>query len=579
MEEKIGSPALVDISEDLDIKKSESQQYMSVDEILSQYPKLTKVSRITDFNVTKLRKKLENVKGQQDNVEVILDAVEVWGKRAKKDRPLVLMFAGTSGTGKTYTAQQIQDSLSENGYKFVRINMNEYSSEADSWKFLGSSTGYSGSTDDPPIFAARKTSDKLVILFDEIEKAHPRLFTTIMGLMDEGMLSNGRGEQFDFRQCIIIFTTNLAMDRLIVKKRELVGNNISITDQKFQDEVRQILKEAGIRNEICGRIEYVLVYNTFNKKEVAQITLEQIRKKGLEYEIRINRVPQSYLDQIASQCADNNEGARPIKRLVENTIEPVLQDAYSSEQMDAERYYDFNEQLELVPSVENSLSSLDSFYHESNEQSTSEVEEEQISQIEINTEPYFANGYNYDDYRKAMGLLILDDGEAYGSALLISSDGYIMTCEHCTDAQKIIFKKDDDKIEYSASVVYKNKDYDIAILKIDVVDMPYLQITNSMRPLKVGSEIVILGYPEGKGINEDVSAFPGTISSIDKNPQRKAYQTGAIAMHGSSGGAFVSKNDGVVYGLLMAGFKDSPINMATDIRNLLSDNDFTINFI
>lgn len=90
--------------------------------------------------------------------------------------------------------------------------------------------------------------------------------------------------------------------------------------------------------------------------------------------------------------------------------------------------------------------------------------------------------------------------------------------------------------------------------------------------------MVILGYPEGTDINEDVSAFDGTISSLDRNPQRRAYQTGAIALHGSSGGAFVSKNDGIVYGLLMAGFKDSPINMATDIRNLLRDKDFTINF-
>ena len=131
---------------------------------------------------------------------------------------------------------------------------------------------------------------------------------------------------------------------------------------------------------------------------------------------------------------------------------------------------------------------------------------------------------------------------------------------------------------YNASVVFKNETYDIAVLKIEASDMPYLQITTSMKPLKVGSEIEILGYPNGDEINKDVSAFPGTISSLDKNPQRRAYQTGAIAMHGSSGGAFLSKEDGIVYGLLMAGFVDSPINMATDIRNLLSDKDFTINF-
>lgn len=472
----------VDITENLGIEKSKSQEYMSVDEILSQYPDLTKVSRTTDFNVGKLRKKLEGIKGQQDNIEVILDAVELWGRKAPKNNPLVLMFAGTSGTGKTYTAQLIQDSLSENGYKFVRLNMNEYSSEADSWKFLGSSTGYSGSTDDSLIFAARKTSDKLVILFDEIEKAHPRLFTTIMGLMDEGMLANGRGELFDFRQCIIIFTTNLSMDMLIAKKREMIAEKISITDQKFQDEVRKILKDAGLRNEICGRILYILVYNTFNKKEVAQIAMEQIRKKGLEYEIIINRVPQAFLDKIAALCAENNEGARPIRRLVEKEIERTLQDAYESGRMDPNHYYDLSEKLELVPSASPTLDSFESLYHQSDEQSISKSEEGQVSQIEINSVPFFTNGYNYDDFRKAMGLLILDDGKAFGSAFLISSDGYVMTCEHCTDAQKIIFRKDDDKAEYNASVIFKNKTYDIAVLKIKAENMPYLQITTSMKP-------------------------------------------------------------------------------------------------
>ena len=442
MAENKKTPIMVDITERenvFGVKRSVNQQYMSVDEILSQYPQLTKVSRTTNCDYEKLSEKLVGVLGQQDNIKVVFSAVKTWMRIAQKDSPLVLMFAGTSGTGKTYTAQQIQEALAENGYKFVRLNMNEYHTEADTWKFLGSSTGYSGSTSDAPIFAARKTSEKLVILFDEIEKAHPSLFTTIMGLMDEGMLSNGRGEQFDFRQSIIIFTTNLAMDKLLAKKRELIAQNISSKDQKFQDEVRKILKDAGLRTEVCARIEYILVYNTFNKKEVAQIALEQIRKKGKKYEININRVSQALLDEIADNCADNNEGARPIKRIVKGKIEPFLQDAYESGSYFSV-FFDLivgsDKQLLLRPSVSTSLESFDDFYHQSDEQTTSEPGEEQLSQIEINSAPYFANGYNYEDYRKAMGLLVLDDGNAFGSAFLISSDGYILTCEHCTDAKK-----------------------------------------------------------------------------------------------------------------------------------------------
>ena len=233
------SMVLVDIHDNLDIVASE-QPLMSVEEVIKQYPDLTKVSKMIRFDKTRMLDQLKKVIGQQDNIRVVADAINTWIRKRKKTRPLVFMFAGTSGTGKTYTAKIISSSLEEDGYQFVRLNMNEYHSEADSWKFLGSSTGYSGSTEDSPIFAARKSSDKLVILIDEVEKAHPNLFTLFMGLMDEGILANGRGQQYDFCQSIIIFTTNEAMDQLLQAKQKLQQMEIPITDVQFQSEAKNI---------------------------------------------------------------------------------------------------------------------------------------------------------------------------------------------------------------------------------------------------------------------------------------------------------------------------------------------------
>ena len=275
--------------------------------------------RVVEFSEELLANSLNKIHGQQDNMPVIIDKVVAWVNKPIIKRPLVLMFAGPSGTGKTYTAKTVAEALKSLGFVYEKLNMNEYQNEADSWKLLGSSTGYSGSTGDSPLFAARKKSEKLVILFDEIEKAHSNLFTAIMGLMDEGMMANGRGEKYDFSQSIIVFTTNLAMDKLAQKKAELRTAGVETVSYKFQQETKQILKDAGLRNEICGRIQCLLVYNELNEETVARIAIEEIRNLANDFNLRVNNIPESLLREVL-QIAHSNEGARPIKDYVSNRL-------------------------------------------------------------------------------------------------------------------------------------------------------------------------------------------------------------------------------------------------------------------
>ena len=563
---------MYDISEEFKIVLSQNDTFLKPEEISIIEIKTEK------FDKEQLITGLKAVRGQQDNIEIIAREVEIWIKDVIKDTPLVFMLAGTSGTGKTFTAEIINASLK--GYKMVKLNMNEYHSEADSWKLLGSSSGYVGSDKDSPIFAARRETSKLLILFDEIEKAHPSLFTTIMTLMEKGEMGNGHGEVFDFKQSIIVFTTNLAMNELLRMKRQAILDGIEPSSQKFQDAAKGILKSAGLKDEISGRLNWLLVYNTLNATQVAQIAMSKIRSLGAKYGITVNDVDMSFLQEVASQCANNNEGARPINRIVTSIFKPVFQNAYELSSCRSGVLYDINDQMHLVPTNETLLIPIDNYSIDIIDSNDNVANDKESVTIQLPSTLFFKSGYSYDSFRQAMGLIKLDNGSTgTGSGFLISPDGYIITCAHCAEANLITFVRDDNKMEYKAVVVYYNRRIDIAILKIDVKDVPYLLITDSMRPLKVGTEIIILGYPSGTDISENVSAFEGKISNVNK--ERKSYITDAVAAPGSSGGALISKKDGEVYGILQGGFKETlgiDVNTSIDIRVLFEQNDISVDF-
>lgn len=300
--------------------------------------------------------KLEAVKGQQDSIEVVVDAINAWS--TQKNKPLSFMIAGTSGVGKTFTAKNIYSSLAEDGYKFVKTFMPEFQCEGDSWKLLGT-TFLSGCGKDAPLFAARKRSDKLVILFDEIEKAHPSLIAKIMCLMDKGFLADGSGVNYDFRQSIIVFTTNLAMTRLLEKKRELTAANVQVASEEFQEATRKILKDCTMPHEICDRVDWLLVYNTLGSSAIAQIALEEIRKLGKEYDLSINNVPESYLQDLAERCSNSSEGVRLVIGEIDHTFNPLFQYAYESDFCSADKWYDIDEDMQLVESESAEIKDLE----------------------------------------------------------------------------------------------------------------------------------------------------------------------------------------------------------------------------
>ena len=287
---------------------------------------LLEMGKIEDFSMDLLTRALSRVHGQQDSMGIIVRKVCTWVKRPdEKKTPLVFMLAGTSGTGKTFTVETISETLRSYGYLLVKLPMNEYKSAGDTWKLLGSAVGYVGSEEDAPLFAARKQTERLVILFDEMEKAHESIFDTIMTLMEKGVLTNGKGESFDFKQSLIFFTTNLAMNELLERKKELKTAGETLDSYTFQQSVKDILRNNHVKAEVCGRINTVLIYNTLNKETVARIAIEEIRGLGKIYNRNINNIAKSLLQEIINQVAESKEGARPIKELVRDRFELIFQ--------------------------------------------------------------------------------------------------------------------------------------------------------------------------------------------------------------------------------------------------------------
>ena len=146
-----------------------------------------------------------------------------------------------------------------------------------------------------------------------------------MTLMDEGYLGNGKGENIDFRQSIIIFTSNLAMEKLKEQNEKMKKANIPIDSFEFQEAAKKIIEDNGVPTEVCGRIASLFVYNTLGPEIVARITIEEIRTLGKKYGMQINNIPQGLLKQVATHVANSNKGARPIRDFVSRLLEKKLQ--------------------------------------------------------------------------------------------------------------------------------------------------------------------------------------------------------------------------------------------------------------
>ena len=326
--------------EQLQVKEEKKNQRKSgkVDEkavasIVSDWTKIP-VQRLTEGEtrrLAQLEKELhKRVIGQEEAVHAVSQAVKR-GRVGLKDpnRPIgSFLFLGPTGVGKTELSKALAQAVFGSEQAMIRVDMSEYMEKHSVSKLIGSPPGYVGYDEGGQLSEKVRRNPYSVILFDEIEKAHPDVFNILLQVLDDGHITDAHGRKVDFKQTIIIMTSN-AGAQAIVEPKQL--GFISQKDEKkdyekmksgVMEEVRRLFKP-----EFLNRIDEIMVFHTLNKEEIRKIVLLLLKslEKRCEEQMDIHlNVTNSAVDYIAEAGFDAKYGARPLRRAIQSKIEGRL---------------------------------------------------------------------------------------------------------------------------------------------------------------------------------------------------------------------------------------------------------------
>ncbi|MGL4987322.1 MAG: AAA family ATPase, partial [Treponemataceae bacterium] len=259
----------------------------------------------------------KRVVGQIEAVKAVSDAIR--RNRAglsDENKPLgSFLFIGPTGVGKTELAKTLADFLFNDEKSLTRIDMSEYMEKHAVSRLIGAPPGYVGYDEGGQLTEAVRRRPYSVILFDEVEKAHPDVFNVLLQVLDDGRLTDGQGRVIDFKNAIIIMTSNLGSD--LILQTEDIGN--------IKEEIDSLLK-ATFRPEFLNRIDEIITFTRLDKSFISQIVQNQLQYlvKRLENKRITLKVEQSAIDYIAEIGYDPLFGARPLKRAIQTYIENPL---------------------------------------------------------------------------------------------------------------------------------------------------------------------------------------------------------------------------------------------------------------
>ena len=268
------------------------------------------------LNLAKYMK--ERVIGQDEAIETISDTI-IRSRAGLKDpnRPIgSFIFLGPTGVGKTYLTKTLSLNLFDDENNIVRIDMSEYMDKFSVTRLIGAPPGYVGYEEGGQLTEAVRRKPYSVILFDEIEKAHPDVFNVLLQLLDDGRLTDGKGKVVDFKNTIVIMTSN-------------IGSEIILEDPQLSDTTKEaVLDEMKHRfkPEFLNRIDDIIIFKSLGKdsvKNIIKLILEDINRKLKEQFVKVEFTDKS-LDFIVNEAYDPAYGARPLKRFVQKDIETNL---------------------------------------------------------------------------------------------------------------------------------------------------------------------------------------------------------------------------------------------------------------
>ena len=292
------------------------------------------IAKWTGIPVTKLieseREKILNladvlhqrVIGQDEAVEKVTDAI-IRSRAGIQDnrRPIgSFMFLGPTGVGKTELAKALAESLFDDEHNIIRIDMSEYMEKFSVSRLIGAPPGYVGYEEGGQLTEAVRRKPYSVILFDEIEKAHPDVFNVLLQVLDDGRVTDSQGRTVDFKNTIIILTSNLGSEYIL----EGINESGELTEEA-KNQVNKLLKQS-FRPEFLNRLDEIIFYKPLTKNEIASILdllIKDLNKRLEEQEISIE-LTEKAKEYLITNGYDPVYGARPLKRFVQKQLETLI---------------------------------------------------------------------------------------------------------------------------------------------------------------------------------------------------------------------------------------------------------------
>jgi ATP-dependent Clp protease ATP-binding subunit ClpB len=326
-------------------ERLKSEENILVHENVSEEEIAKIISRWTGIPVTKLTESERNktlhlseelhnrVVGQEEGVDKVSDAI-LRSKAGIKDpkKPIgSFLFLGPTGVGKTELAKALAESLFDNEQNIVRIDMSEYMEKHSVARLIGAPPGYVGYEEGGQLTEAVRRKPYAVILFDEVEKAHPDVFNVLLQVLDDGRITDSQGRTVDFKNTIIILTSNIGSRYLLEGVNE--NGEISTACEK---QVMQELR-ASFRPEFLNRLDEIILFKPLTRADINNIMdlmITDLNKRLADREIKV-MLTEEAKDYVARSSYDPMYGARPLKRFLQKNVETLSARLILSDQVEA----------------------------------------------------------------------------------------------------------------------------------------------------------------------------------------------------------------------------------------------------
>jgi ATP-dependent Clp protease ATP-binding subunit ClpC len=275
--------------------------------------------------------------GQNEAIEAIAKAV----RRARaglKDpkRPIgSFMFLGPTGVGKTELTKALAKFMFGSEEALVQLDMSEFMERHTVSRLVGAPPGYVGYEDAGQLTEALRRRPYSIVVFDEVEKAHPEAHNMLLQIMEEGHLSDAKGKKVNFQNAIVIMTSNIGAD--LIKRQTSLGFKVrrdeNVSEQLEYDEMRKKLAEAlkrAFRPEFINRLDGTIIFRALTRDEIKQIValeVAKVQERMKEHDLKLELTPEA-ADKLAELGYDPDMGARPLRRVIQNRVEDVLSDSW-----------------------------------------------------------------------------------------------------------------------------------------------------------------------------------------------------------------------------------------------------------